>query len=183
MALICCESGGMGWLGLTQRGGNCKIMGCFFCLFFSFKDLRRKPLLSSKNITDCLPLSLSLSFFLAVFIYLYFRWGCEQKTRREWGEKKKNCQINPVPAGSRELRRISTSAKICQTVAMIIKMQQKCWILLFFFFLFLCFNLNLMTAAAGLLQILYYSIVKTARKSLHWCSAVFQSSTELCLFS
>lgn len=40
-----------------------------------------------------------------------------------------------------------------------------------------------MTAAAGLLQILYSSIVKTAGKSLHWFSAVFQSSTELCLSS
>lgn len=99
------------------------------------------------------------------------------------GERKKSfVRLTLVPAGSRELRRISTSAKICQTVAMIIKMQQKCCNI-FFFFLLLCFNLNLMTAAAGLLQILYYSIVKTARKSLPWFSAVFQTSTELGLFS
>lgn len=169
----------MGWLGLTQGGGNFKIMGWFFCLFFFPKDLRRKPLLSSKNITDCLPLSLSL--FLSCRLYLLIfpmrLWAEDQEGMGGEG-KKKFCQINPRPCW---FQRAEENFHICQTVAMIIKMQQKCCNI--FFFLLLSFNLNLMTAAAGLLQILYYSIVKTGRKSLHWFSAVFQSSTELGLFS
>lgn len=92
IALICCESGGMGWLELTQRGSNCKIMGWFFVSFFLLRTWEENPSWAVKT-SPIACRSRSLSFFLAIFIYLYFRWGFEQKTRREWGENKKKKNI------------------------------------------------------------------------------------------
>lgn len=89
IALICCESGGMEWLGLTQRGGNCNSM-FFFLVLFPPKELWRKPLLSSKNIS--VRLALSLACFLTCCLYS-FRFFNDVVSRKEGGVGQKSCNI------------------------------------------------------------------------------------------